>query len=74
MQDPNGSDRSKSRGLRGLYGRRGIVTYAERAGHMLSRPDGPLVAVLEIFLLFASPLVDSVFCSKKRDRRGQLKL
>ena len=48
MQDPDKSDMAKGRGLRGLYGPRGIVTYAEKAGRMLARPDGPRVAVLEM--------------------------
>ena len=48
MQDPDDSRMGKGRGLRGLYGPRGIVTYAEKAGKMLSRQDGPRVVVLEM--------------------------
>lgn len=48
LQDPDKSDLRNGRGLRGLYGPRGIVTYAEKAGRMLSQPDGPRIAVLEM--------------------------
>ena len=48
MQGPDKSEMAAGRGLRGLYGPRGIVTYAEKAGRVLSRPDGPRVAVLEM--------------------------
>lgn len=48
LQDPDRSQLKNGRGLRGLYGPRGIVTYAEKAGRMLARAEGPRIAVLEM--------------------------
>ncbi len=48
LQDPDKAAMTHGRGLRGLYGPRGIVTYAEKAGRMLAEPDGPRIAVLEM--------------------------
>lgn len=48
LQDPDQAELRGGRGLRGLNGRQGALTYAEKAGKKLAEPDGPRVAVLEM--------------------------
>ena len=48
LQDSLGGPIEERRGLRGLYGPRGFLVFAEKAGQMLALEDGPRLAVLEM--------------------------